>query len=187
MPNGRLFLPWLAPGLLAAIAGCAGTGGPLLSQRTTVGSLKAGMSRFDFENQQLKKQVAELRTQNRQVEDQLVQEESANGDLQRRLDDARNLLAQNSPGGAEGEPNGLGSGARALPAAQSSRRRRKAPFAQIPGRIDADDPSDDILAPGWNAPARNSGRDLGPQSRLGDPTQWLPVASGVTEPSPTRR
>ena len=156
MTIGRrlLFLVSLA----CAVPGCAGSGsGSFLSPSASVGSLKTSLSHMEYENQQLRSQVAKLETDNRQIENRLVQEESANGELSARLDDARTLLSDrgiDSGNGVAGSNNSQ----RTIPAGQSTRKKRKPPFAQIPDRIDSA-PGDDNKEP----PASD---DLGPQSRL---------------------
>lgn len=178
----------LAAGLLVGIAGCAETGGSFLSQRTGVGSLKTSLSQLEFENQQLKKQVATLKDENRQIENRLVQEEAATGDLQARLDDAKSLLGQRGLDGDESLT--AGSGRKTLPAGQSSRKRRKTPFAQIPGRIDVLPPTDedtDGNAAGWSQPSASRRDDVGPLGSLERSPLWLPVARGATDPGQTRR
>src|SRR4051794_28361793 len=83
---------------LATVGGCAQPG-PLLSQRTTVGSLKASLSHLEYENRQLRGEVAALKDENREIENRLVQEEAHNGDISARLDDARTLLGNRGPAG----------------------------------------------------------------------------------------
>ena len=114
-----------------------------------------------------------------------------NGELSARLDDARALLGQR--GGTASASNDVDpepTGPRTLPAGRSTRKARKPPFAQIPGRIDSvpgNDSSgldDDGPSPSVNGSWRG---DPGPQSSRSDPTLWLPVARGTSEPSPPRR
>jgi hypothetical protein len=115
-----------------------------------VGQLKTSLSHLELENEQLKRQVAKLEQDGRGLEDRLVQEQMDNGDLAARLDDARNLLRdrgldadtrlgshrseRKSQGFSAGDDDG-DAGRRTLPAAQSSRKRRKPPFARIPGSL----------------------------------------------------
>ena len=64
--------------LLAAtslLAGCAQPG-PILSRFTTIGTLKTSLSHLEFENQQLRSKVATLESENREIENRLVQEEA---------------------------------------------------------------------------------------------------------------
>jgi hypothetical protein len=184
---------WIVPCLclFATLSGCAQSG-PLISQRTSMGTLKTSLSHMEYENQQLRREVASLKAETRQVEDRLVQEESVNGELSARLDDARTLLSRRSLGaGDEADSStldpGPGTSGRTLPAGRSNKKRRKPPFAQIPGRIDSlppvDEPRNDRDA--WDTPIDRD--NLGPQSRRDDKTLWLPVASGATAPSLQRR
>jgi hypothetical protein len=181
---------WIVPCLLAAVAGCA-QNGPFLSHQASMGTLKASVSHLEYENQQLRQQVTNLKAEQRQVEDRLVQEESLNGELQARLDDARALLSRR--GDALEAPSldpGTGTPKKTLPAGRSSRKGRKPPFAQIPGRIDTVPPveekeNDDGADP--NAPQPGWRGDPGPQSRRSDSTLWLPVARGADQPSAPRR
>lgn len=182
---------WLVAGLLVTLTGCAQSGS-LLSQRTTVGSLKTSVSHLEYENQQLRREVASLKGENREFENRLVQEEAINGDLTARLDDARSLLAQR---GLDGGGGGSASDhldpapRKTLPTGQSSRKRRKPPFAQIPGRIDVLPPSSDdaTSSPGWGKSAKPDHEDPGPTSRLDRSSLWLPVARGATEPPNPKR
>ncbi len=168
---------------VAAVAGGCSQSSPFLASRTTVGSLKASVSHLDFENRKLQKQVATLQSENRQTENQLTQEESENGDLSARLDDAKDLLRKRGIADSS-DAETASTGARMLPAARSSKSRRKAPFAQIPGRIDplpsADD-STDIR--GARTPLDD---DLWPQTRPQITPRWLPVAQGSTDSTPKR-
>ena len=165
---------------LSTLGGCAQQG-PLLSRQATLGTLKAGVSHLEFENQQLRRQVADLKTESRQVEDRLVQEEAANGELTARLNDARNVLSSRGELDPDGKDSsvfepGRTSPRKTLPAGRSSKNGRKPPFAQIPGRIDAAPPSRPDMedeSPAWRT--RSNG-DPGPQSRRSDPGSWLPVA-----------
>jgi hypothetical protein len=165
--------------LFVTLSGCAGTA-PLLSSGTGVGTLKTSLSHLEFENQQLKREVASLKSENRKIEDRLVQEEAANGELTARLDDARNLLGQRGLRPSD-EGNGSSAG-RTLPAGRSNREPRRPPFARIPGRIDAVPPANEE-----DMPVEPRERDLfGPQSRLEKREPWLPVAIGASEASPLR-
>ncbi len=176
MTNGRF--SWMVL-IFACVSGCAQSG-PLLTQGTTVGSLKTSVSHLEYENQQLKREVATLKAENRDVEGRLVQEESANGELTARLDDARNLLR--GRGVAESGPE-VDAPPKTLPAGQSSRKKRKPPFARIPGRLDPlpalDDDSD--------SPSTRDPEADGPQSRLDRNNAWLPVVGGLLDPAPSRR
>lgn len=161
---------------LAPVAGCAGQSS-LLAGRTTVGSLRTSVSHLQYENEQLKRQVADLKTDTRKLEDQLVQEEARNGDLAARLDDARHALRTNGSDGstASAEPEPIEPAQRARPAGRSNRTKRKPPFAQIPGS--AETPSGDDEGTADDVPA---GRGSGPQSWRDKGDGWLPVARRPT-------
>ena len=180
-------ISWIVPCVLVVVAGCAQSG-PMFSRGPTVGSLKASVSQLEFENQQLRRDVASLKKDNREIENRLVQEESANGEISARLDDARSLLGQRGEATASSVDPGPGSPGKTLPAGRSTRKGRKTPFAQIPGRIDTDSPDDGDQTSAAPAPAGTGWRgDPGPQSRRDDSTVWLPVAQGNDAPSPPRR
>lgn len=197
------FRPIRAIGLwvpLLAAAGCAQPG-PLLSQRTTVGTLKASVSRLEYENQQMQTRIKGLQADNRGLEDRLVQEESHNGELSARLDDARNVLSRRgfeSDRDAAFDPVRIDAErppARTLPAGRSNSPARKPPFARIPGIVDpAPPPSrpldrDSGLDPFPESPsARSRWRgEEPPQSSQRDTRVWLPIAVGTSDPSETRR
>lgn len=175
----------LLPLLLALASGCAQSGS-MFSRGTTTGSLKASVSQLEYENQQLRRKTASLEKENRDIENRLVQEESLNGELTARLDDARSLLGQRggSLSGTDVDP-GPGRTGKTLPAGRSSRKGRKPPVAQIPGRIDTVPAGQDESEPRVNDSSTGSGwkGDPGPQSYHPDPRLWLPVARGTTEPS----
>ncbi len=167
------------------LSGCAEEG-PFLAHRATLGSLKTSVSHLGFENEQLRRQVADLKAENRQIEDRLVQEEAVNGDLAARLDDARNALRgrgddwDDLPRTADPESR------KTLPAGRSNKKRRKPPFVQIPGQVDTMPPSDsrsrgprDRL----DDPKVPREDDPGPQSWLEGNNRWLPIARGSSLPS----
>lgn len=180
MLTGRC--PWILGCLVLLTSGCAQSGG-FLSSRTTMGTLKSSLSHLEFENQQLKRQVASLKAEARDIENRLVQEEAANGELTARLDDARTILKQR--GLDAGEPS-VEEPQITRPAANSSRKRRKPPFAQIPGRID-DLPSEGDSDSLRNRRFRPLSSDPDAQSALDRPLLWLPVAQGATDPPPSRK
>lgn len=173
---------------LVLVSGCAQTGSNFtLPRRTSMGTLKTSLSHLEYENQQLRREVAQLKTDARDIEDRLVQEEAENGELKATLNDARHLLSQRGFD-FDGQPSST-TGRNAypeerettIPAGQSTRKRRKPPFTQIPGRIEAiprAEPADEnehVIDPdaGRNDP-------FGPQSRLDEPDLWLPIAHGTT-------
>ncbi len=143
---------------LALFSGCVGQNS-LLTSRTTVGSLRTSVSHLSYENEQLRRQMADLKAENRGLEDRLVQEEAHNGDLAARLDDARHALRSQGLDDFSGSGSESSSTPRTTPA--RSTKKRKVPYAQIPGGIEAA-PADDSDAPG-------------PQSRRDD-DYWVPVA-----------
>lgn len=172
--------------LCATVTGCAQSGS-LLSQRTSVGTLKTGLSHLEYENKELRGKVANLNAENREVGDRLVQEQAANGELTARLDDARSLLRDR--GLAKNEEPGTDPPPQTLPAGRSNRKRRKPPFAQVPGRIDPLPPATedrDSEDPRASPPGRSE-EVPGLQGRLERFTPWLPVAGGSTEPTSPRR
>jgi outer membrane murein-binding lipoprotein Lpp len=177
-------------GLLAA-AGCTSPG-PLESRRTMIGTLKASNAQLEHEKAQLAGQVAELEANNRRLEDRVAQEEAANGELTARLDDARNLLGRQGLD-PESHPSveARTRAPRTTPAARSPRRGRKAPFAQIPGDVNASPrPENDEAESFDEAPApRTSSNDdtYDLQSQRGGFRRWMPIANGVSEPTPRVR
>ena len=150
-----------------------------------MGTLKASVSHLQYENDQLRRKVATLESENRQVEQTLVQERSANGDLTARLDNARTLLGERGEGASDVDSVPART---TLPTGRSSRKRRKPPFAQIPGRLDAIPSENDSERPDDNGENRDS-EPTGPgaQSRLDPRQSWLPVARDATESSALRR
>jgi hypothetical protein len=197
-PN-RLMAILIGWGVLGVCYGCSGKSG-ILTGGTTVGQLKTSLSHLEFENDQLKRQVAKLEQEDRRLEDRLVQEQIDNGDLAARLDDARNALRDRGlePETVLGSHPGTGKrdGAtvdggddtrrRTLPAAQSSKKRRKPPFAQIPRISDDDSPTsheDNQADSGSAARDRRTDRrvvhssdNLDRQSVHRNARGWLPVA-----------
>src|SRR4051794_40032149 len=94
MRNGHALKIALLLGATGFATGCSSQTGSTFPRRTSFGTLKTSLSHLEFENEQLRKEVAKLKTDTREIEDRLVQEESDNGDLKARLDDARHLLGQ---------------------------------------------------------------------------------------------
>ncbi len=182
--RSRILLSWLALAALAP-AGCSQPG-PFASRQTMVGSLKASVSQLEFENEKLRKEVGEMKADNSRLDNQLVQEREANGEITARLDDAKDLLRRQG-----GTSQAMGSSSRNFedddippPATTSPVRRskssRKPPAAQIP-RIESTAPfgssSDAVRS---NPPGRTP-RDVGPADR-DDEDRWLPVARGLASP-----
>lgn len=175
-------------GLCVLLSGCAQSG-TLLSKGTNVGTLKTSLSHMEYENSQLRREVASLKSELRQTEDRLVQEESANGELSARLDNATAMLKRRGLDGSEladtgpvdsGSGLGLGSDRprTTRPAGRPGKKVRKPPSAQIPGRLEVLSPpgGEDTT---WNDPESPIQRDR--------PVVWLPVAGGVTDSTPARR
>ena len=131
---------------LCFVTGCAGgesflTGGP------TAGQMKTSLSHLQYENEQLKTEVARLKEESRSMEDRLVQEQIHNGDLTARLDDARNILRDRgvdsetlvgarTKGKRDADPDDEIARPRTLPAGRTSKKPRKPPAASIPGDLD---------------------------------------------------
>ncbi len=172
------FLSAVAPVLL----GCAQSGS-MFGGRTKVGTLKTSVSHLEYQNEQMRKEIALLKSENRQIEDQMAQVEAHNGGLTARLDDARNVIRRSGD-----EPQDAPS--KTLPAGRSSRTRRKPPFARIPGRIDPLPPgetADDLSVDPFHTPSSRKPDEFGPQGRLEDRDRWLPIARGTADiPSQVR-
>jgi hypothetical protein len=200
-------LCWL-PALAGALAGCAERG-QLLSGGSSA-QMKSSLSHVQFENEQLKTEVAKLKEENRSIEDRLVQEQLHTGDLAARLDNARNLLRDRGLDsdtrlGARSRSEGADTDdelarPRALPAGRGTRKPRKPPAAAIPGDLDArlppapDGDGDDGGTISFKAPdAAPPGPRLADLSRQRPPDAasdliWQPVATaGDPQAPPTRR
>ena len=173
-----------------------------------MGQLKTSVAHLEYENAQMKRDVTRLRRENRQLEQRLVMQEQDNGDLTARLDDARNLLrdrgidaGERIEGGSR-EGSSEADGFRTLPAGQSNRKRRKAPFARIPGQFspaaperDQDADAEDeqgMLGPPQSAPGSGSGEDqvglrldddIDHHSGYTGPLKWAPIAGRAGDPA----
>jgi hypothetical protein len=185
--------------VLSVAAGCSGQS-RFLNRGPTIGQMKASLSHLEFENVELKRSVAKLQQENRSMEDRLVQEQIDNGDLTARLDDARNLLRDRGiepdirVGSRRSGANGASSSkedddisTRTMPASRGERQRRKAPFAQISGQVDAIPSADeeDNSSQRKSRARRNSKTDRSGQGFDGlldhhsynpGPSRWNPVA-----------
>ena len=181
----------LALASLGSFAGCAQSG-PIATHRNTVGMLKQSVSQLEYSNDNLKKQVAELKSDSSRAETELVQERNNNGELTARLDDAKDALrkegkdvtALNRPIGSASKAS-TASADDEIPAPRSqvqrsSRRNRKPPSAAIPPKIES---SVDNGPGALQLPSEPN--DPGPQaSRSAEDGTWLRVTRGR---SPSRR
>ena len=196
MKSGRWHNHWIIAIASLAASGCAQTGDSFFARRTTVGSLKTGLSHLEFENDQLKSKVAELKSINREVEDRLVQEESAIGELQARLENARSLLSDR--GRLDNRSEKITDSSidplppeppKTLRAGRPSKPKRKTPFARIGGTVEPL-PDDEQDAPvDLPASPRKPRPDSDDQSNssAGDITKWLPISRGVMDGSTLKR
>jgi hypothetical protein len=168
--------------------------------------MRTTLSHVQFENEQLRTEVARLKQESRSMEDRLAQEQIHNGDLAARLDDARNLLRDRGVDwdtklSTRTRPPGVSDldeetrPARTLPAGRTTRKPRKPPTASIPGHLEDlptardDDPtSNDTISfrsSGSLRPRLASDRSA---SSLDDEHyNWQPVARGIAAPVPRRR
>ncbi|MFO0961132.1 MAG: hypothetical protein U0800_27445 [Isosphaeraceae bacterium] len=175
MPLGPRWLAAIAPtlGLACAVglAGCS-SGGGLMQRGPSVGSLKTAVSRLEFENEKLRREVADARADNQRIADQLAQVDAANTDLTARLGQFQ--------GGSPGDDPAVADGAvRARPAGGSGSGSggRKPPVARIPGQGQAIPSLDDIPVDD-QPPRRKSTRSSSPDTgyRSEDDQRWLPIA-----------
>lgn len=183
----------LGSAALGALPGCSQSG-PIATRRNTVGALKASVSQLEYSNENLKKQVADLKAEKTRVANALDEEAARNGDLAARLDDAKDALRRQDGGGVaaldRGGPASSPEKSRASTAAaddeippprrsssssvRPSKSSRKPPTTQIP-RIES---SADAGPGALELPSADR-FDPGPQaSRLADDGRWLPVARG---------
>lgn len=169
--------------LAIGCAGCSGrgtyiTGGP------TTGQLKTSLSRLEFENDQLRTEVARLKDENRLFEDRLVREQLHSGDLAARLDDARNLIRDRGYDFDDSSADDSLSRPRTLPAGRSA-PKRKPPTAQIPSPVDGEEEEiPPLILDDDRPPARSSRRKPSTRGedsvslRVDDDFRWIPVANG---------
>jgi hypothetical protein len=171
--------------------------------------MKSSLSHLQFENEQLKTEVAKLKEENRSIEDRLVQEQLHTGDLAARLDNARNLLKDRGfdsdtrlgsrSGSATSDAEDDSPRPRALPAGRSTRKPRKPPAASIPGDLDSQLPSapehdgDDGSTISFNTPGPASPRPQRSQESRQTPREtesdliWQPVATAGDAQAPSSR
>lgn len=184
----------LAAVAACGLAGCASGGNPLSARRTTMGTLKADVARLEGQNQKYRARVAQLEADKRRISEQLVQERDFSGDLAARLDDARTLLTrQGAPDEELAKLRPHDSIERVSPSPGRS-ARRKPPFAQIgSGAYPVRGPNEEDLP----EPAHLDESDSEPAApappirerpRQEDTTlRWMPVVTGLAEPSASRR
>ncbi len=159
---------------LLPLVGCKNASGPVFGRQAMVGTLKASVSQLEYENQQLKTQVAELNRDRRDAEDRLTQEEQANGDLAARLDDARELLRRQGVNMPESKAARVSDESIPPPRAPVRRQNRKPPSVELPrsAPADSDAPSDE--EPASTKPRRR--KTYNDQAYAPDDTRWFPVA-----------
>lgn len=178
---------------VALLGGCSGrgtyiTGGP------SAGQLKTSLSHLEFENDQLKTQVARLKEENRAFEERLVQEQIHNGELTAKLDNARNLL-RDGGGSPDSDLDAPLAGSRTLPTGRSSPPRRKAPAAQISQAKEVDEIPpiriDDPPRGGRSSSSRaKPSKPRDDEDSLGlneDNLRWTPIARGDDKPATPKR
>jgi hypothetical protein len=188
------------------VTGCAGresvlTGGPPASQ------MKISLSHLQYENEQLKTEVARLKEDSRSMEDRLVQEQIHNGDLTARLDDARNILRDRgvdtetrvgtrTKGKKGADPDDEIAQPRTLPAGRTTRKPRKPPSVSIPGDLDLPTASDEsepqtgtisFKSPGSTARRPKFPDDSSRSASEDDELHWQPVATAADPQAPPRR
>ncbi len=174
--------------LAMALGGCAQSGGGrrpglgLSGGRPMVGTLRTSLSRLEAENDQLRRDLADGESDRRRLANRVDQLSTRNEELAARLNDARGMLGQrdddlDGPSTASAAPR--------RPTTPAARPSRKAPFTQIPNRIDVEpppSPDDDPLEQGLFAPPSRSRNRLDPDAQSQAPRRsrlpWLPVARG---------
>ena len=160
---------WFGPVALTVLPGCAQPG-PIASPRNMVGSLKASVSQLEYDNTNLRKQVADMQTETTRAENKLVQAED---EIRRQGGDPTALTRSPSA-----RPEASTASNDEIPApvqspVRRSRSTRKPPAAQIPRIEPRPDPG-----PGQIELGRD-GFDPGPQaSSFAADGRWLPVARG---------
>ena len=173
MSPGRPILAAITLGLTLALSGCAQQG-PFAQRKTSLTALKSSVGLLENQNAQLKGKVADLSTDNRRLEDRLVQEESQNGDLSARLDDARNVIAQRT------ESRNSYSSFDDEPVVKPARRPVKSPRRPPAASMSSPDSDATFQTDPIDLPKPRSRFD-GAQSHRDD-SSWLPIAQGISEP-----
>lgn len=173
--TGRTLLIVALAGLAA---GCEG-GGPLTSRHIMMGSLKTSVSQLEYQNDELQRQVAALKAENRRFEDRLVQERAENEALANQLDGAKGRLGENTGDirtGSRSRSSSVDDADEPPPSqVRRSKSRRQPPAVAIPGRIEPSrvDPGDDDVS-SVLPPAKSR---LASRRTIDD--RWLPVARGT--------
>ena len=178
-------------GSMAIATGCSPQSG-FTRRHGMVGALKTNVAQLESEKDNLARELATQKTENRRIESELAATESQNGDLAARLDDARSVMSRQGPGDGRStlsaSDDERGPKRKSSPA-KSQPKNKKIPFAQIPkARRDLDESDDRSPEDLLDSPRPRDDRDeLGPQSRLDDNSPWLPVARGRSSPTRTVR
>lgn len=164
-------------GTILAMSGCAQQG-PFAERQNRLSALKSSVALLENQNAELKTKVTELSQDNRRLEDRLVQEESHNGDLAARLDDARNVISQreSSRGFSSFDDEPI-----TKPVRRSTKPKRP-PAASIPG---PDNDSGSFETDPLDIPKPRFRSD-GAQSYRTDDSTWLPIAQDTSEPKKYR-
>ncbi len=91
----RAILIVFLPAVLALCSGCARSGN-FLASKPFQGSLKENLSRLDYQNQQLRRELASARNEKELLAKNLESAEIRNMDLATRLDNYRNIVRNQS-------------------------------------------------------------------------------------------
>jgi outer membrane murein-binding lipoprotein Lpp len=171
--TGKILLIVALAGL---ISGCQSGSGPLFSYNSNMNSLKASVSQLEFRNEELSKQVAALKSDNRHYQDRLVQEQAENDSLASQLNNAKGRGDDFRTGSRPDSGDADGTGAPSK--VRRSKSTHKPPAAAIPGRIEPapitqPEPGGDDV--GIWKPSESS--RLASSRRTSD--VWLPVAQGT--------
>ena len=186
--TARLLNLGVSFGLATLLSGCASSQGPISSRIGIVGPLKASVAQLESDNQTLRDKLAKVKADNGRFEAELARQEAANGEMAARLDDAKELLAQQG-----GSSNALGRSSKSPfdneippPVKTINRSTRKPPAASIP-RPQVEEPPSDVLdlgpAPRRSGRTRPTDRDPGPQSRRDSDQSSQGWSPGVQRPS----
>ena len=173
-------------GLLGLLSlGCS-QADPFLARRTNVGSLKTSLAQLEHDNEQYRKQVAELEAENRRVTAELSDEHETNSELASRLERVQAHVGGDRSASEPGEGSFWGD-SRTAPA---GRPTRKPPFAQIGSNPRPVPEADELYDPsGGNSftlpPYRSSEREPATSGReASNDLKWLPVATSALDAKP---